>query len=290
MNDHLLRIMTRDGALRASAALTTGVVAESCRRQGTDPTASVALGRLVSGTALLGSLLKGEERLAVQIEGNGPLRKLQAETDAHGSLRATIKNPISGLPPRNDAFDVAGAIGHAGFLHVVKDLGMKEPYRGMVQLQSSEVGEDLAWYLTTSEQVPSLVALGVRLDREAGIAAAGGILIQALPGAAPEQIALLEERLLALPPLSSLLYEGGTPLTLLERLFAGIPFSEQARVPLAFRCSCSRKQAERILATLGREELLTLATRDEATVVTCEYCRESYGFAGAALSALAAAG
>jgi molecular chaperone Hsp33 len=226
----------------------------------------------------------------VQIEGNGPLRKLQAETDAHGFLRATIKNPLSGLPPKGDAFDVAGAIGHAGFLHVVKDLGLKEPYRGMVQLQSSEVGEDLAWYLTTSEQVPSMIALGVRLDRDANVAAAGGILVQALPGADPHLLALLEERLQHFPPVSTLLFQGGTPQSLLAQLFVDIPFSEQARVQLAFRCSCSRRQAEQILASLGREELLALAAREEETFVTCEYCREVYGFTGAALSALVAAG
>ncbi|MDX9709201.1 MAG: Hsp33 family molecular chaperone HslO, partial [Trichloromonas sp.] len=164
MTDHLVRILSKDGSLRAVAAATTNLTESIRRRQGTDPTATVALGRLVAGAALMGALLKGDQRLALMIEGSGPLQRLHAETDAFGHVRGSIKNPIAGLPPKADRFDVAGAVGKAGFLHVVKDLGLKEPYRGMVQLYSSEIAEDLAYYLTTSEQVPSTVGLGVALD------------------------------------------------------------------------------------------------------------------------------
>ena len=192
MSDHLVRLITRDGSLRACAADTTLLAEECRRRQQTDPTATVALGRVVTAAALCGSLLKGTQRLALIVEGNGPLHRLQAETDAHGRVRATVKVPVAGLPPREGRFDVAGAVGHAGFLQVVKDLGMKEPYRGMVQLATSEIGEDLAYYFATSEQTPSTVALGVELGREAEVAAAGGFLLQLLPGGA--QLAALDIR------------------------------------------------------------------------------------------------
>ncbi len=277
-SDHLLRIVSDDGRLRAAAALTTTLVEEVRRRQGTDPTATVALGRLATGAALLGSLLKGEQRLAVTMEGNGPLRKLFAETDAHGRIRASVKVPEAGLPPREGRYDVAGAIGRAGFLHVSKDLGLKEPYRSMVHLHSSEVAEDLAWYLTTSEQVPSSVGLGVSLQEDWRVATAGGFLVQALPPADQGRLEQLEMHLRQLPSVTLLLREGAGPRRILERIFADIPFRVVGENPLAFHCSCSRKQAVRMLKLLGAEELRTLAERLEETTVTCEFCREVYTF------------
>jgi len=288
MNDHLVRILTADGSLRAAAAVTTQLVEESRRRQETDPTATVALGRLATGAALLGSLLKGEQRLALTVEGNGPLQKLHAETDAAGHLRASVKNPLAGLPPQADRFDVAGAVGRAGFLHVVKDLGLKEPYRGVVQLHTSEIAEDLAYYLTTSEQTPSSVALGVALAPDGSVAAAGGLLVQRMPGGDDSLIPLLEQRLATLPPVSSLLREGVGPAALLADLFAGIPFGVKGETELVFRCSCSRQQVRRMLLALGKEEVQQLAERAETTNVTCEFCKECYGFTPDELAGLVA--
>ncbi|MDH3544777.1 MAG: Hsp33 family molecular chaperone HslO, partial [Desulfuromonadales bacterium] len=183
MSDHMIRVLTLDGAIRVSVASSTALVEEVRRRQQTDPTASVAIGRLATAAALMGSLLKGQQRVGLTIEGNGPLQRLQAETNAHGQVRATLKVASAGLPPRDGRYDVAGAIGHAGFLHVVKDLDLKEPYRGTVQLVSSEIAEDLAYYFTTSEQTPSSVALGVELGQHAEVVAAGGFLLQLMPEA-----------------------------------------------------------------------------------------------------------
>ena len=208
MQDHLVRVVSHDGLLRGVAASTTGLVKQVCEQQQTDLTASVALGRLLTGGALLGCLLKGRQRLALIVEGNGPLGKLSVEADAHGRVRGKIANPVAGLPPKDDRFDVAGAIGKAGFLHVWKDLGLKEPYQSMVQLQTSEIAEDLAWYLSSSEQVPSSLGLGVELDRSGQIAAAGGFLVQSLPPGNAEQIERLIERLQKLPPTTSMLRQG----------------------------------------------------------------------------------
>jgi molecular chaperone Hsp33 len=278
-NDHSIRITTGDGSLRATAAVTTHLVEEIRLLQKTDPTATVALGRLVSGAALMGSLLKGEQRLVLTVEGNGPLHKLHAETDAAGHLRGNIKNPQSGLLPGPEGFPVAQAVGRAGFLHVTKDLGLKEPYRGMVQLSSSEIAEDLAHYLVTSEQVPSSVALGVFVEEDGRVSAAGGFMVQAMPGAPEGTIVQLEERLAVLPPPTTLLRQGLSPEQILAEIFRGIPYQKQAQTPLVFRCNCSRRQLLRLLWTPNADELRVLRDGEEEIVVTCEFCKTSYHFA-----------
>jgi molecular chaperone Hsp33 len=246
--------------------------------QGTDPTATVALARIATGTALLGALLKDGQRLAMIIEGNGPLQKLHAETDAAGKVRCSIKQPLAGLPPRDNRFDVSGAVGRAGFLSVIKDLGLKEPYRGMVQLQTSEIGEDIAYYLTTSEQVPSAVSLGVTLSSEATVQVAGGLLIQALPGCDDKTLAAVEQKLMTMPALSGQILAGNSPEDILSTLFETIPFTAHKRIPLIFHCTCNRKQVTGILLSLGQEELRTIAAGAEPIAITCEYCRKGYEF------------
>jgi len=286
MKDHLVRILTKDGSLRAIAAVTTNLCEEIRQRQQTDPTASVALGRLVTGAALMGGLLKGDQRLGLMLEGNGPLQKLHAETDAEGHVRGSVKTPECGLPLKDGEFDVASAIGRAGFLHVIKDLGLKEPYRGMVRLYRSTVAQDLAYYFTISEQIPSTVALGVYLEPDGRISAAGGFLVQVMPDGDESFIGLLEERLAVLPPTTTLLREGLGPAHILERIFAGIPFAAQEHTDLVFRCGCNRRQIRRMLKTLGDEELRRLIEEEEQTSVTCEYCRSRYAFSRSELERL----
>ncbi len=276
MSDHLIRILTLDGAIRVSVAETTLLVEEVRRRQQTDPTATVAVGRLASAAALMGSLLKGGQRIGLTIEGNGPLQRIQAEADAHGRIRATVKVPLAGLPPRDGRFDVAGAVGHAGFLHVVKDLDLKEPYRGMVQLVSSEIAEDLAYYFTTSEQTPSSVALGVELGQQAEVAAAGGFLVQLMPNADEALADRLAERLAVLPPTTTMLRQGHPPSAIASRLLEGFPYRELGTMPLSFVCSCSRQQTLKLLHTLGAEELDRIIEDLGEARVTCEYCKETY--------------
>lgn len=278
MPDHLVRVVTEDGQLRAAAADTTELVREICRRQQADITAKVALGRLLTGAALMGCLLKGSQRLALLVEGNGPLGRIMVETDAAGSIRGKLQNPVAGLPPREGRFDVAGAIGRAGFLSVIKDLGLKKPYRSMVQLQTSEIGEDLAWYLTHSEQVPSCVAVGVELDEQGEIAAAGGFLVQAMPPGDPAQLASLEESLGALPPTTSLLRQGFSPVSILGKVLAEHKFSVQLETGLMFSCPCTRQQISDMLAGLGNAELDAMILEQAGAEVACDYCCESYRF------------
>jgi len=278
VTDYLVRIITKSGTVRALACVTTGLVAEGCRRHGTRPTASAALGRALTGGVLLGALLKTGQRVALRIEGNGPMKKIIVEAESNGAVSGYVGVPEVDLPDRDGKLDIAAAIGHAGFLTVSRDLGLKEPYRGTVQLRTSEIAEDLAWFLTTSDQVPSAVGLGVLVSPDGGIAAAGGFLVQTLPGDDEADIDLLMERIGSLPPLSEQFARGATPENLLERLFSGIAYETLEKRALAFHCSCSRDRVERALAALGMDGVQQLLNEQGGASVTCEFCREEYLF------------
>jgi molecular chaperone Hsp33 len=278
MKDHMIRALTADGSIRASVAVTTRLVEETRRKQQTDALATIALGRLVTGSALCGSLLKDKQRLAMMVEGNGPLKKLFSETDAFGHVRASVKVPLTGFSPDSEKFSIPDAVGRAGFLHVIKDLGLKEPYSGTVQLQSSEIAEDLAYYFTTSEQTPSSVGLGVSLGNRGEVSAAGGFLIQALPDSDDSLLEEIESRLKTLPAVSSLLLKGTSPKGVLENIFGDIPFKIEGQTDLVFRCGCSRRQVRNILLSLGKEELERLLEEQNGASVTCEFCKKEYAF------------
>ncbi len=278
MTDYLVRIITKSGTARALACVTTGLVGEACLRHGTYPTASAALGRALTGGALMGALLKTGQRLALKFEGNGPLKKIIVEAEANGAVRGYVRVPEVDLPPRDGKLDVGGALGRAGFLTVTKDLGMKEPYRGVVQLFTSEIAEDLAFYLTESEQIPSAVGLGVFVEPDNTVSAAGGFLIQSLPPQDEEVVDLLMERIENMPPITELMRRGTSPEEFLETLFAGIPYDTLEKRVIAFHCSCSREKIERVLLSLGKEELADMIERQGQAEVTCEFCRELYLF------------
>ncbi len=272
MTDYLVRIITETENIRALACVTTDLADEARRRHGAWPTASAALGRALTAGALMGALLKTGQRVALRFEGNGPLKKILVEAD--GAVRGCVGAPEVHLETPEGKLDVGNALGKAGFLTVTKDLGMKEPYHGMVQLMSSEIAEDLALYLTESEQTPSAVGLGVFVEPENRVSAAGGFLIQALPGADGATIDRLMTHIEGLPPLTSLLREGKSPEQLLEVLFKGIPFKTLEKRALAFRCSCSREKIENAVLSLGAGEIDDMIQRDGGAEVTCEFCRQ----------------
>lgn len=276
MADYLVRIMTEAENIRALACITTELVNEACLRHGTHPTASAAFGRALTAGALMGALLKTGQRVALRFEGNGPLHKILVEAESNGEVRGRVGNPEVELVTSEGKLDVANALGKAGFLTVTKDLGLKEPYSGMVQLLSSEIAEDLAYYLTDSEQTPSAVGLGVFVEPDFRVSAAGGFLIQSLPPADEALIDRLMDRLEKMQSVTSLLRGGATPETLLSSLFEGIPYRTLEKRSLAFRCSCSREKIERAVISLGSAEIDDMMTGDEETVVTCEFCREAY--------------
>ena len=189
-----------------------------------------------------------------------------------------VGNPAVDLPLQGGRFDVPGALGRAGLLTVTRDLGLKAPYQGVVNLVSSEIAEDIAYYLTDSEQTPSAMGLTTVPDAQGGIAVAGGFLIQSLPPANEEALDALMRRLATLPPLAKLLLDGATPKEVLDRIFGDIPFEILGHQDVAFHCGCSRDRIEQALITLGPAEIRSLAERAEDTTVTCEFCREPYVF------------
>lgn len=276
--DTLVRGMSNDGSFRVAAVNATSLCAQICKLQQTDPTASVALGRVICAAALMISQLKGDQRLALSVEGNGPLKKLHAEVNAHGDVCASIKNPIANLPPRDNKFDVAAAVGRAGFLRVVKDLGMKEPYSGMVQLCTSEIGDDVAQYFVESEQTPTSVALGVMLNRDGHISACGGVMLQVMPQTEAEKIDAVETRIKALPSISDLIAQGTTPEGLIHHIVPAENVHVYPATQLRFKCRCSKPGVARMLATLGIDQLHELQNSPDEYTVTCEYCRTRYNF------------
>jgi molecular chaperone Hsp33 len=286
--DYLVRIITTTENVRALACVTTGLVNEAARRHGTYPTASAALGRALTGGALLGAMLKTGQRIALKFEGSGPLKKIIVEADSNGAVRGYVGVPEVLMVTGDGKLDVGGAIGRAGFLTVTKDLRLKEPYKGMVQLYSGEIAEDIAFYLTDSEQVPSAVGLGVFVEQDNAVSAAGGFLIQSLPPADKQVVDKLMERIEKMPPVTRLLREGKTPEQLLDTLFAAIPYMTLEKRELAFKCNCTRKKIEGVLISLGPEEISDIIRRDGGTQVSCEFCREVYRFTGEDLEKLLA--
>jgi molecular chaperone Hsp33 len=217
--------------------------------------------------------------VALKFEGNGPLRKILVEADSNGAVRGYVAEPQAEVPPRPDGkLDVAAGLGRAGFLTVAKDLGLKKPYRGIVQLYTSEIAEDLAYYFTESEQTPSAVGLGVVLEPNGIVAAAGGFLVQALPSADERALDRLTTQISTLPPLTDLLRQGKTPEEILTLIFADIPIKLLEKHALAFRCSCSPERMERGLLSLGREEIDDLIAELGEAEVTCEFCGGRYFF------------
>lgn len=278
MADQMIRALCLSGGIRVLACNTTGLAREICLLQGTSATASIAMGRGLAGGALMGALLKTGQRIALKFEGNGPLRKLLIEADSEGAVCGCAGNPAAEIEPLNGKWNVAGLIGKAGFLTVSKDIGVGgQPYQGLVQLVSSEIGDDLAYYLTESEQTPSAVGLGAALDENGQIAVCGGFLVQALPKADQAALEKIMERLSALPPISSMLTESG-PEVILQEIFGDIPYTVLETHDIFFRCGCSREKVERALITMGAKELRDMQTKDNGAAVTCEFCRKTYSF------------
>jgi molecular chaperone Hsp33 len=288
MNDHYIRALSTSGGIRIITCSTAELARQVCSLQGSSPTVSVALGRGLVAGALMGGLLKGNQRLAMKFEGNGPMAKMIIESEGDGSVRGCVGNPAAEAEPVDGRWNVPGVLGNAGFLTVSKDLGMGgEPYHGMVQLQSSEIGDDLALYLTESEQIPSAVGLGVSLDRDGTVELCGGFLIQALPKADKGEISLLLERISTMPPITTFLAAGG-PEALLQYLVGEIPYTPLETRELFFRCGCSREKVEHALHSLGAAELNDMRKKDGHAEVTCEFCRQSYRFEAEDLERLAA--
>lgn len=278
MKDHYIRAISVSGGIRVLVCSTTELAREICSLQKASATVSVALGRGLAAGALMGGLLKGGQSVALKFEGNGPLKKMIIEAEGDGALRACVGNPQAEAEPVEGLWNVPGILGRAGFLTVAKDEGRgTEPYRGMVQLQSSEIGDDLATYLAESEQTPSAVGVGVLLDSSGKIAICGGFLVQALPRADDAEIDAVMARIGQIGQLSTLLAKSGTD-GVLAALMGDIPYNRLETRGLFFRCGCSRSKVEQALYSLGGEGIREILENEGFAEVTCEFCRQGYRF------------
>ncbi len=286
MADSIERVISQTGNFFGIACNTTNLVTEACRRHDVGPLAAAALGRALTGAALLAALLKDGQSVLLRFEGNGPLKKIITEAGYDGWVRGYVAEPHAELPLKDGRLDIAAGLGRAGFLTVVKDIGDNKKYPGTIQLYTSEIGEDLAYYLSTSEQTPSTLALAIQLKKDGSIGASGGFLIQSLPPADESLLTLLEQRIETMPPLSGLLVQGQSPADILSLLFKDIPHKKIGSRQLDYACSCSRSKMEGALFSLGAEDVRQLLENQDGVEVRCEFCRQKYRFDQRALTEL----
>lgn len=280
-----MRATAAEGSVRCMAAITTNTVAEAVARHRTSHTAAAALGRTLTGALLLGSSLKELDRLTVQIVSDGPLGGITAEANARGQVRGYVSNPEADMPLNRDGkFDVRGVVG-GGMLYVTYESGYeiglyRDPYRGSVPLVSGEIAEDFAYYLLKSEQIPSAVMLGVlvrgRPSGETFIEAAGGLMIQIMPGADARIVSTIETSVGKTPHTTSLIRDGACPVDMLRKALGEIDFEILEERPVAFACSCSYERAVSIISSIDRGELETMLREDRGAAMTCHFCNTTY--------------
>ena len=278
-------ILTKGTAegVRIYALCTTNLVQEAATRHHTSHLASAALGRAMNGALLLAATMKDNERIALRLKGDGPIGEVVA--DAEGThVRGYVGDPDVFLPLKNGKLDVGGAIG-AGNIIVTRYLQNAEPFTGYAELVDGEIASDLTNYLYTSEQTPSSVALGVLVNKEGQVIAAGGYFIQAMPGCAEETLAQLEENISLTPYVTQLLELGYTPEKMIETIARGLDVTIQESIELSYKCRCSREKILGALATLGQEDISAMS-QDEETEVHCQFCNETYKFSGEEIARL----
>jgi molecular chaperone Hsp33 len=281
-SSYLVRATALDGKVRAFALQATEVVREMQERHGTYPAVSAALGRTAMGALLLSaaSLKEEDQVLTVEVRGDGPAGRIVCTANGRGEVRGLVSNPrVHAESVRPGKLNVAGVVGTRGYLSVTKDLGMRDPYQGTVELQSGEIGDDLAFYLARSEQTPSAVGVGVFVSADGEVEAAGGFLIQLLPGLSDEEVAEIEREIAALPHPTTLIREGVTPEQVLERVVPG-GIAGVDRSPIRFHCPCSRDRFEAGIVTLGPQQIEQIIEEEEKdfTEVVCHFCNEAYHF------------
>lgn len=290
MPDLIISASAPEAGFAIVAGITTELVREAQSLHALSPTATAAVGRLTTGAALLGAGLKGKERISLQIQGDGPLRSIVSDVwlidEERIGARGYSKVPDVDIPLNaRGKFDVAGAVGD-GSMQVTKSYEVGQPYVGVVPLHSGEIAEDIASYLVNSEQIPSVVALGVLADPN-GVKAAGGVIAQVLPGADERAVAALEERALAMPPITKLIDQGADAHTLLHALAGPVTLRAHRTMGVQFSCRCTREKVEAALLGLGADELSKMAREQTETEATCEFCKKMYVFTSDEVNELA---
>lgn len=286
---NLYRAISADGSAFAAVLDAKDIVSEIEQIHKTSAVVTAALGRLSVGASLMGYMLKGEnDSITLRIDADGPTGQLVAVADSRGNVKSCVNNPVVELPLNNvGKLDVSGAVGKNGTLSVVKDMGLREPYVGVIPLVSGEIAEDIASYYASSEQIPTVCALGVLVDTDLSVKSAGGFLVQLLPFADEKCIDTIEKNVAAMRPISALLDEGATPQEIADMLLAGLEPNELDTASPAYKCDCSRRRTERVLISIGQQELRSIAAEGKDTEVNCHFCGKRYVFTPAEISRLA---
>lgn len=290
MKDYLVKQVSEDGQLRAYAVNATQVVTEAQEKHDTWPTSSAAFGRTIVGTLLLSAAgLKGDTKMTVKVEGDGPVGKIVVDGNAQGTVKGYVTNPHVNLPSNEkNKIDVKAGVGTTGTLSVTKDLGLKEPFTGQVPLVSGELGEDFTYYLAKSEQTPSAVGVSVFVNEDSTIGVAGGFMIQILPGADDRLIDILEARLQEMPLVSELLQQGMTPEEIITEIVGELPMKTLEELPVKYECDCSKERFAQALSSIAPQDLKQLIEEDHGAEATCRFCGKQYQFSEADLKAILA--
>lgn len=279
MKDYIVRATAGDGQIRAFAATTRNLVEEARSAHNTSPVATAALGRLMTGAVMMGSMMKGDKDiLTLQIKGSGPIQGITVTADSHGNVKGYVGNPNVIIPANSKGkLDVAGAVG-PGFLSVIKDMGLKEPYNSQVMLQTSEIAEDLTYYFASSEQVPSAVGLGVLMNHENTVRQAGGFILQLMPFASEEVVAALEKKVGEVNAVTSMLDQGYTPEKILEDLLGDLGLEITDTMETRFYCNCSKERVAKAVVSIGKKDLQEMIQDGKPIEVNCHFCNKHYHF------------
>lgn len=286
---NLYRAISADGSAFAAVLDAKDIVSEIEKIHRTSAVVTAGLGRLTIAASLMGYMLKGEENsITLRIDADGPTGQLVAVADCMGNVKSCVNNPVAELPLNSKGkLDVSAAVGKNGTLSVVKDLGLREPYVGVIPLVSGEIAEDIASYYATSEQIPTVCGLGVLVDTDLTVKSAGGFLVQLLPFADEKCIDTIEKNISQMRPVSALLAEGVTPEEIAGMLLAELEPNELDTASPVYKCDCSRRRTEEILLSIGQKELKAIAAEGKNTEVSCHFCGKSYVFSPADVSRLA---
>lgn len=280
MKDYLIRGMDKTGRIRVFVASTTNMVEEARKVHNTSPTATAALGRSLTASTLMGTMMKNEEdTLTLKISGNGPGGTILVVAKNNGNIKGEIMNPQADVPSRADGkLDVGRLVGNEGTITIIMDLGLKEPYVGLSNIVSGEIAEDLAHYYAYSEQQPTVVSLGVLVDKDISVRAAGGYIIQLLPGCSEEDIVAIEEALKEVKPVSALIDEGLSPEDILNIIFKDFEMQILEKKEIQYKCDCSKEKIKEIIKSLGKKEIQDMIEEDQGAEVVCHFCNTNHKF------------
>ena len=277
--DCIVRASAANQFVRAFACTTKGVTEHARKIHGLSPVCSAALGRTMAAGLMMGVMLKGEkDLLTIQFKGDGPIGGITVTAGPNGTVKGYVANPSVVLPPNEFGhFDVGGAVGK-GYLLILKDLGLKEPYSGQVDIQTGEIAQDIAYYYALSEQVPSVVALGVLMNKDNTVRESGGYIIQLMPDCPDDVIAALEKKVTGMPSVTDLLRNGETPETILQKILGDMDLHFLDTIPAKFECNCSRERVTKALIALGRKELAAIIADGKEEKLNCAFCNTDYVF------------